>query len=241
MTDLSPSATADRVVAQARAALQAAAVPEDAAPMAAYLKTDQPFFGVKAGPRRQIERALRAIPIPDAPTYRAVVLALWGQPEREAQHLAIDVATRHTRFTTFAQLDLYERMVREGQWWDLVDPIATWLVGTVWRRDRKRTAPVMDAWIRDPDPWIRRSAILGQLKHREETDLERLFAYCRLCAPETGFFTRKAIGWALRTHGDVDPRAVEAFLTTHWSQLSGLSQREASRKLQAEGWSPPSS
>ncbi|HEX5431767.1 MAG TPA: DNA alkylation repair protein, partial [Bryobacteraceae bacterium] len=31
-------------------------------------------------------------------------------------------------------------------------------------------------------------------------DSARLFGYCLRCAPERGFFIRKAIGWALRDY-----------------------------------------
>jgi len=227
------------VVAVARHHMTALADPENAAPMAAYLKTTQPFLGLKATGRRAVEKELRRFKVPDAPTYRGLVRALWDQPEREFQQLAIDVAVRHKRFIHPDQLDLFEQLVREGQWWDLVDPIAAKLVGGAWSAHRPTISREMDRWIEDPDLWIRRTAILGQLRHKQDTDTERLFAYCRRCMHETDFFMRKAIGWALRTHADVDPAPVQDFLTTHWAALAGLSRREASRKMVARGWQAP--
>jgi|GEM_PF-6019402 hypothetical protein len=41
----------------------------------------------------------------------------------------------------------------------------------------------------------------------------------------------KAIGWALRQYGSIDPVAVQAFVAQHGNQLSGLSKREALRRM----------
>ena len=53
----------------------------------------------------------------------------------------------------------------------------------------------MDKWITDEDMWIRRSAILFQLKYKENTNEELLYRYCLTCAEENEFFIRKVIGW----------------------------------------------
>ena len=44
------------------------------------------------------------------------------------------------------------------------------------------------------------------------------------------FFSRKAIGWALRDHARVDPQWVRSFVAAH-PDLSGLSRREALKHL----------
>jgi 3-methyladenine DNA glycosylase AlkD len=50
-------------------------------------------------------------------------------------------------------------------------------------------------------------------------------------APETEFFIRKAIGWALRDHARTQPEAVRTFLADHAHVLSGLTRREAGKHL----------
>ena len=66
----------------------------------------------------------------------------------------------------------------------------------------------------DDHLWVRRTAILAQLKHREETDLELLADVidANLEGSRFGreFFIRKAIGWALRQHARVDPQWVHS-------------------------------
>ncbi len=228
------------IVADARAALTAFADPEAAAAMAAYMKTTQPFFGVKRPQRVPIERHLAKTSAPSSQReYEATVLALWEQPEREMQYTALSVARKWKTFVTSSSLPLYLRLVREGGWWDLVDELAAHLVGRVWQRERAVVGPLADTWIDDDDLWIRRTALIGQIRHKHETDAARLFDYCRRRCDERAFFIRKAIGWALREYSYVAPDQVIAFLEAHRDQLSGLSLREASKGLVRNGlWAP---
>jgi 3-methyladenine DNA glycosylase AlkD len=87
----------------------------------------------------------------------------------------------------------------------------------------------------DDDLWVRRVAILAQLKHRDETDVELLADVldANLDGSLHGreFFIRKAIGWALRQHARVDPGWVRAFVEARGDRLSGLSRREALKHL----------
>ncbi|WP_395146396.1 DNA alkylation repair protein [Armatimonas sp.] len=89
----------------------------------------------------------------------------------------------------------------------------------------------MDEWSRDENFWLRRAAILHQLKHHKATDADRLFAYCHASASDPAFFIRKAIGWALRTYAYSDPLAVRAFVEANKTHLSWLSVREALKHL----------
>ena len=94
---------------------------------------------------------------------------------------------------------------------------------------------MMDEWISDPDFWIRRSAILSQLRHKKETDSKRLFSYCLAQADETEFFIRKGIGWALREYSYANPDAVKKFLLNNRKRLSNLSFREGAKQLVKSG------
>ena len=85
----------------------------------------------------------------------------------------------------------------------------------------------MDAWSVDPGSlWLRRTAMLAQLRHGEETDaalLERvLVANLDDTAFGRDFFVRKALGWALRQHARTDPAWVRAFVGTHADRLLAI-------------------
>jgi 3-methyladenine DNA glycosylase AlkD len=214
------------------AQLKRLADPAKAPAMAAYMKTAQPFFGVPTPTRAAMlkEMGERFAP-PDQKSYARSVMALWKLPHREEQYCAISFARRHEQFIEPASLPLYERMIREGAWWDFVDEIAANLVGAVYGNFRAQTRPIIERWIDDEDMWIRRTALLSHLKHKRETDAAQLFKHCLKRAHEPEFFIRKAIGWALREYSKTDPRAVRAFLTKNRKRLSNLSYTEGSKHL----------
>ena len=214
------------------AQLRRLADPAKAPAMAAYMKTAQPFFGVPTPIRAAMLKQMgeRFAP-PDQQSYACSVTALWKLPHREEQYCAIAFARRYEQFITPASIPLYERMVREGAWWDFVDEIAVNLIGSIYGNFRAQTRPVIERWIDDEDMWIRRTAVLSHLKHKKETDAAQLFEHCLRRAHEPEFFIRKAIGWALREYSKTDPRAVRAFLAKNRKRLSNLSYTEASKRL----------
>jgi 3-methyladenine DNA glycosylase AlkD len=181
--------------------------------------------------------------------YEEYVTRLWKMSHRENKYLAIDFATHFTHCITFDSLSMYESMLREEyMWWDLCDPIAVNLVGSLARdcsdysnREEQSDAgltilkPMLKEWIQDDNMWIRRTAILCQLKSKTKTDETLLFDLCRRCLDEKEFFIQKAIGWALREYGKTNPSSVIAFLEQEKESLSRLSFREGSRILISKG------
>jgi len=223
---------ADGLVSLVAVRLAGVADPEKAVPMAAYMKTDTPFYGVQAAPRKPILReAVRRFPPGTRGEYHEAVLALWNRPHREEKYLAIGYARAFPRFVTVSSVPLFRRMIVEGAWWDLVDEAAVHLVGRVLFNQRDRMAPKVEAWIDRPDMWLRRTAIISQLGHKEATDAGLLFEACERRMEEKEFFIRKAIGWALRDYAGTDPEAVTRFVTANRDRLSGLSYREATKHL----------
>ena len=89
----------------------------------------------------------------------------------------------------------------------------------------------MLAWSTDADLWKRRSAILCQIRAKDKTDLELLYACIEPSLDSKDFFLRKAIGWALRQYAWTDPEEVRRYVAGHADRLSGLSRREALKNI----------
>ncbi len=226
-------------VAWVRAALVPHARPAKAPEMAAYLKTDEPMLGVAASDRRAVAKALaKAAPARDAADYRATIDALWAEPEREFRAVALQFARSAKLGLTVEHLPFFRGLAERGAWWDLVDEVAAHLVSPLRRRHRAAVTPLMDAWLRDDCLWVRRVAVLSQLKHKADTDAGWLFAASLDRAHEPEVFIRKAIGWALRDYSWAAPEAVEGFLRQHGARLSPLSYREGGKRLIAQGRLP---
>ncbi len=131
---------------------------------------------------------------------------------------------------------MYEEMIVTGAWWDTVDTLATHRLGDLLRNERVAMKRKMRAWCRDQNLWKRRSAILCQIRFKEDTDLELLYACIEPSLATREFFLRKAIGWALRQYAWTNPREVQRYVRQHAKQLSGLSRREALKNvLKAKG------
>jgi 3-methyladenine DNA glycosylase AlkD len=208
----------------------AAADPDEAGPMRAYMRDAFPFLGIKSPRRRELaKQILRGLPAPTEADLRVVALACWAQPAREYQYFAIDWLVRHAAVPGPAFLSTVETLVTTRSWWDTVDPLATRVAGRI-VSGHPTAVSTMDKWVADDNMWLARTAILHQLHYKADTDTERLFGYCTALAEHRDFFIRKAIGWALRQYARTDPDAVRAFVA-RTPQLSGLSVREATKHL----------
>jgi 3-methyladenine DNA glycosylase AlkD len=207
--------------------------------MQAYMKSAMPFRGVAAPAMRVLCREANAAhPLEDRSAWLAAVLELYDAARyREERYAALAVAgdRRYRVFRDPDSLGMYRHLVVAGAWWDLVDTIATRHVGDVLERHRDEASPVVRTWAQDDDLWLRRTAVLAQLKHKERTDtgLLRAVLEANLEGSRHGreFFVRKALGWALREYARTDPGWVRAFVADHEDQLSGLTRREALKHL----------
>ena len=210
------------------AAFRAAADPERAGPMAAYMKDRFRFFGITSPARRVLQREVLGGWRPEQTELVAFTDAAFGYEEREVQYAACDLVARHARKCSPALVDDLGRWITTKSWWDTVDALARPTGEQV--RAHPELVAVMDRWIDADDFWLARIAILHQLHARDATDADRLFRYCVRRARDREFFVRKAIGWALREYAKTDPTAVRSFVAAH-PELSALSKREALRRL----------
>jgi len=235
------SAPDSPLVVAVRAALRSVGDPVRAAGQQAYMKSSMPYRGLTSPELRALLRPLLADPAlapASREAWEADVRALWDTAEFREERYAALAVTGHRAARPWQDpeaLGLYRYLVETGAWWDFVDLLAADRVGPILLRHRAVVIPILRSDAVDDHLWVRRTAILAQLKHREETDLELLTDVldANLEGSRFGreFFIRKAIGWALRQHARVDPDWVRAFVETRGDRLSGLSRREALKHL----------
>ncbi|CUR58784.1 conserved hypothetical protein [metagenome] len=228
------------VAAAVRAALAGAGDPVRAAQQQAYMKSELPFVGLSAPQLRALLRPLLVEErFVDRGSWEAAVLELWDDATHREERYAALALVRHRAYQQWLDPDLLpvlEHLVRTGAWWDVVDEVAAHPVGQVLLDHRPAVTPVMDVWaVDDESLWIRRTAVLAQLRHQERTDTELLDRVLVANLDDTTFgrefFVRKAVGWALRQHARTDAAWVRTFVQTHADRLSGLSRREALKHL----------
>jgi len=209
--------------------------PEKAVLQQRYMKSPMPYHGLAAPELRALLRPhLRGFAPTDRADWERTVRIVWdGATHREEWYAAIAFA-RHRSARSWQDvetLDLYRHLVTTGAWWDVVDETAQHLVGACLLADRGRVTEVVRAWAVDDDLWLRRTAVICQLAHGDEVDVDLLTFAIERNLDDPSFWLRKAIGWALRQHARVDPDWVRGYVDVLGGRLSGLSRREATKHL----------
>jgi 3-methyladenine DNA glycosylase AlkD len=222
-------------VAEVRRRLAAAGDSVRAESMRAYMKSKMPYRGVTSAPLRALlKEVFAAHPLSGCAVWTATVLELWRDAEfREERYAAIELTglRRHRECQTLEALPMYREMITTGAWWDLVDGIATYRIGDLLRAHSGPMKTEMRRWSRSPDLWLRRTAILSQVRFKADTDLGLLFDCIEPNLADRDFFIRKAIGWALRQYAWTDPTEIRRYVRQNEAQLSGLSKREALKNI----------
>ncbi len=198
--------------------------------MRRYMQDQFEFLGVKRPARQAVARSyFKEAGLPSAGELPAVLREFWKARPREMLYAGQDLLIARKKDFDAHTIDLIEELIVTKSWWDTVDMLASNAAGHWFKSFPETRAARTGAWARSPNLWLRRSALLFQLKYKSATDAELLFDYCRRMAPDPDFFIRKGIGWALREYAKTNPRAVKQFLKN--AALSPLSVREAGKHL----------
>ena len=171
-----------------------------------YMKSKMPFYGLQAP---QLKKIYPPLFKKYAPTsnhkYRTTLLYIFKNAKhREEWYAGLAFANKYEEYIVEENLDLYVEIIRLTQWWDTIDNIAPKLIGTA-LADSNNLPIFLNEWIKDENLWIRRTALLTQLKYKERTDFKLLSKLIKQTWHEEEFFIRKAIGWALRPPRQATP------------------------------------
>lgn len=220
---------------QLRARFEEGADEARAKQMQAYMKSALPYFGVRGPDVRKITKELaKPLQFESFAEFERFVRFIWSNASRrEERYAALTLLDlKQTRvFQTMAAVPLYEFLISDGAWWDVVDEVANHRFVKLLEDDREAMVKVLRRWAKSKDLWLRRSAIIAQVLRHEETELELMFELIEPAIHEKDFFLRKAIGWALRSAGKEFPKEVRAYVDQNADRLSGLSKREAEKSL----------
>jgi len=233
MAGKKPDKNAKEFCRAVEAALVSLADATKALGMRAYMRNKFVYLGVTTPERRGAVTVLvRGYAPVEAAALKSAALALWQKEHREYQYVAADLLNRHEAVFTLEDLPWLLELAESKPWWDTVDCFPK-LIGGIVLRCGAKGRRAMDQAVKHKNLWVRRIAMLHQLGMREKTDTARLFKYADKLAPETEFFIRKAVGWALRDYAWHDWRAVEKYLKLARGRLSALTVREASKNFAA--------
>lgn len=200
--------------------------PKIALEQKAYMRNHFDFFGITTTKRREIQKPffIKDYLPPKSEMYK-VVRELWQKQQREYQYFAQELAYKYIKQSEKSDIDLYEYMVINKSWWDTVDMISNKLMGEYFKNFPNEKVKYVLKWLASDNIWLQRSAILFQLKYKEELDTELLNLIINSLLDSKEFFINKAIGWVLREYSRTNPEWVKELVDT--TQLNPLSKREA--------------
>ena len=225
----------DALLAAIREGLAAAADPQRAPGMQAYMKSAMPYRGVSSPNHKPIfKKAIEDHPLPDAAAWADAVRRLFHEASHREEWYGAIALLDHRLYAghrTLAALPLYEELIVAGAWWDVVDEVATGALRDLVAAHPVEMGRTMREWSLSSDLWKRRSSIICQVGRRRSIDLRLLYDCIEPNCSDRDFFIRKAIGWALRDYAWVDPDEVVRYVAGNEASLSGLSRREALKNV----------
>lgn len=196
----------------------------------AYMRHKFEFFGMTAGERRVITKPflVKAF-LPEKAELNELVRELWAKPERDFQQFGLDLTFKYVKKIEEEDIALFEFMITHKSWWDTVDFIAVKLVGQYFKSFPEEKLLYVNKWLNSNNIWLQRTALIFQLKYKNEIDTKILTTAIHHLLGSKEFFINKAIGWVLREYTRTNPDWVIDFVEQ--TELSNLSKREALRLL----------
>ncbi|EFA75201.1 prespore-specific protein [Heterostelium album PN500] len=200
--------------------------PINSVDMKRYMRHKFEFIGLKQPARKTI---LKNFLSDHGRPKEEDLLSIYKLPEREFTYCAIELAEPDAKKKEKAppsRLAMYLEFGLHQPWWDTIDIISTKLVGQHFQLYPDLIGVSIDKWLAQESIWIKRIAILFQLKYKKQTDTELLFK----CIDSTylkhadEFFIQKAIGWSLREYAKTDKKTVKNFIENR-PNLSNLTMQ----------------
>jgi 3-methyladenine DNA glycosylase AlkD len=153
---------------------------ENALYMQKYMKNKFPFLGIKTPKRKELMKVFyQETGILKKPIDREFVLALWNKDEREFQYAALQYIERSLKKFDRADLPLMEQLITTKSWWDTVDLLASKAVGKIAKDHPSDIEESIEGWAYGNNLWLKRTAILFQLKYKENTDKDLLYRFIK--------------------------------------------------------------
>ncbi len=197
--------------------------------MMAYMKDRFSFLGIKKPLLMELSKSYLSSKFNKYDDLMELVNELWEMPEREFQYLAMEFLYRNKKLLSLESVVDIESLITSKSWWDTVDGLASNVIGLLLKQFPDHMKETIAPWIDSNDIWLNRTAIIFQLKYKQDVNEELLICAIVPHVNSTEFFHAKAIGWALRQYSKFNPAFVRSFLAEH--QLQPLSMREASKYL----------
>jgi 3-methyladenine DNA glycosylase AlkD len=212
-------------------ALVAVGTAERAESSKRYLKSRMRHLGASV-PQMRAEAKGAATEVGSRRELRALADELWAEPVLERRACAAFLLDYRVDLLGPADIPAIKRYVGSSETWALVDPLSADLLGHLLLAHPDSVAR-LDPWTRDRDFWVRRAALLSQIRPlKAGAGFDRFAGWADAMLDEREFFIRKAISWVLREAGKKRAPEVYDWLLPRAGRASGVTIREAVKYLE---------
>ena len=209
---------------------QKAANPKIASGQKAYVRNQFDYYGITSPIRKEIQKPfLIKKYLPVKQDLKAIIEILWNKPQREYLYSSQELTYKYKKEFEKKDIEIFEFMVLNKSWWDTIDFIAPKLMAEYFKMYPNQREKYIEKWLASQNIWLQRSAILFQLKYKQDLDAEFLAYVINSLLGSKEFFINKAIGWVLREYSRTNPDWVMDFANK--TDLSKLSRREGLRLI----------
>ncbi|HVX33662.1 MAG TPA: DNA alkylation repair protein [Solirubrobacterales bacterium] len=219
-----------RGAAEIERALAEVGTAERAAGTRRYLKSAMRHLGASV-PQIRKEAKGAAAEVGSRRELRALAEELWAEPVFERRACAAFLLDYRVDLLGPADVPAIRRYVASSRTWALVDPLSVDVLGHLLSA-HPEVAARLDPWTRDRDFWVRRAALLSQIRPlKAGADFDRFARWADPMLEEREFFVGKAIGWVLRETAKTRGAEVYEWLLPRAPRASAVTIREAVKYL----------
>lgn len=203
--------------------------PERSDKMEAYLKHKFTCLGITSPERKEILKSIFQGYKWNRVEMMSFADHCYQSQYREIHYAGLDILAKYKKKLTADDMPALETKVTAHSWWDTVDSLASNPIGQVFYSHPEMKMNYLSRWVESDNMWLRRTAILHQLKYKSGIDTDIMEWTIEKANGTKEFFLNKAIGWMLREYAKVNPDYVRGFCEKH--DLSTLSKREALKNI----------
>ena len=154
---------------------------------------------------------------------------------RVHRFIAYELVQNHLAAMEGIEWSEIERLSEGMGSWSEVDSFGCIVSGPAWAAERIRDSKIK-GWAKSSDRWLRRAALVSTLalngRPVAQDATKRTLEICQMLISDRDDMIVKAMSWALRRLGAVDPEAARNFVGQHRENLASLIVREVTRKLE---------
>ena len=213
-----PQKTVAAAAAEAKRALKRLSRPAGDFDASRYFRGehDLGFYNTGTKPMRALARAIHEAQRERWSMSDVMAFADLLMPDRylEVKAIGIEVVARRRREFSPPLLRRWKRWLASNHSanWATTDTICGMLIGPLLVA-HPELVPQMRAWSKHRNMWVRRASIVGLLKPmRVGHTIDLVYEIAGRLHPDPNDLIHKAVGWALREAGKIDPARLERYL-----------------------------